>query len=442
MGRDVTLAEQVRAAGVVGAGGGGFPTHVKLAARADIVIANGAECEPLLHKDAAVMEHEADRVVAGVRLSMEAVGAKDGVVAVKAKNRHAVEAVEAACRNTPVRVKLLGDYYPAGDEYDLVHEVTGRLIPPAGLPLNVGCVVNNVETLAHIAAAHDGVPVTRKTITLAGAVREPATLTVPVGTPYRDCLAMAGGLVTDDVILCLGGLMMGEVTTNLDTPVTKTSTGVVVLPRDHRIAQRKLTPPKARSGIGKSACDQCRYCTEYCPRFLLGYAVEPHQVMRGLSFTATGADRWNEWAALCCSCGLCTLFACPEELFPKEACDDAKAGLRQAGFRWTGPAPSQPHPLHEGRRVPIRSLTKRLHVQQYEHPAPWRDEAPAPVRVILPLKQHAGAPARALVRAGDAVREGQAVAEVPEGAMGARLHASIAGVVERVEDTRLVLRRA
>jgi Na+-translocating ferredoxin:NAD+ oxidoreductase RnfC subunit len=437
----VTLADQVRAAGVVGAGGGGFPAHVKLAARADIVIANGAECEPLLHKDAAVMEHFAERVVAGVRLSMEAVGAREGVVAIKAKNRHAVEEVEAACRGTPVRVQLLGDYYPAGDEYDLVHAVTGRLIPPAGLPLAVGCVVNNVETLANVASAHEGEPVTRKTITVAGAVREPATLTVPVGTSFRDCLAMAGGLATEDVVLCLGGLMMGEVTTNLDTPVVKTSTGVVVLPRDHHVARRKLTPPKAQAGIGKSACDQCRYCTEYCPRFLLGYRVEPHQVMRGLSFTATGATRWNEWAALCCSCGLCTLYACPEELFPKEACDEAKAGLRQAGFRWTGAAPSQPHPLHEGRRVPIRSLMKRLHVQQYEHPAPWRPESPVPPRVVLLLKQHAGAAARAIVRPGDGVTVGQAVAEMADGALGARVHASIAGIVESVDDRQIVLAR-
>src|SRR5512139_3894336 len=117
----MTLADKVRQAGVVGAGGGGFPTHVKLAAKADTVIANGAECEPLLHKDAAVMEHFAADVVAGVQLGMEAVGATDGVVAVKAKNRHAVEAMQAACKGSAVRVQLLGDYYPAGDEYDLVY---------------------------------------------------------------------------------------------------------------------------------------------------------------------------------------------------------------------------------------------------------------------------------------------------------------------------------
>ena len=128
----MSVAEKVKRAGVVGAGGGGFPTHVKLAAKAEIVIANGAECEPLLHKDAVTMERHARELVQGMLQAMESVGAKQGVVGIKAKKKAAVEAVSDACRGTPVRVHLLGDYYPAGDEYDLVYSVTGRLIPPGG----------------------------------------------------------------------------------------------------------------------------------------------------------------------------------------------------------------------------------------------------------------------------------------------------------------------
>lgn len=437
----MSLAEQVRHAGVVGAGGAGFPTHVKLGGRADTVIANGAECEPLLHKDAAVMEHWAGEVVAGLRLAMEAIGARRGVVAVKEKNRQAMEAMTAACRGTAIEVAHLGDYYPAGDEYDLVHTVTGRLIPAAGIPLQVGCVVNNVETLVNVARASAGVPVTDKTITVAGAVRTPVTLTVPIGTPFRDCLEAAGGVVGGSPVLFLGGLMMGALTRDLDTPVVKTSTGVVVLPEDHPAARRRLTPPVAQAAIGKSACDQCRYCTEYCPRYLLGYAVEPHQVMRGLGFTATGADRWNEWAALCCSCGLCTLYACPEDLFPAEACLEAKTGLRQRGFSWAGPSPTQPHPMREGRRVPIRSLMKRLGVETYDAPAPWQSRTVDPARVVLPLRQHTGQPAAPRVGVGDRVTRGQVLAEVAADALGARLHASIDGRVTSVGATSILLER-
>jgi Na+-translocating ferredoxin:NAD+ oxidoreductase RnfC subunit len=435
------LVEQVRQAGVVGAGGGGFPTHVKISGRADTVIANGAECEPLLHKDAAVMESLAAELIRGVSLAMEAVGAADGVVAIKAKNEHAVHAVSDACKGTPVRVKLLGDYYPAGDEFDLVHEVTGRLIPPAGIPLQVGAVVGNVETLVNVARASDGRPVTHKTLTIAGAVRRPVSLTVPLGTSYRDCIAAAGGLAAEDPVLCLGGMMMGETTDDLDTPVTKTSTGVIVLPRTHHVVERKLKPPKIQAAIGKSACDQCRYCTEYCPRFLLGYLVEPHQVMRSLAFTATGQEHWNDWAALCCSCGLCTLYACPEELFPKEACDDSKAAMRAAGRKWAGPQTVKPHPMREGRRVPIKSLVRKLHLQAYDVDAPLRPEPLEPGRVVLRLKQSAGSAAVPSVRAGDRVSAGQVVASPPAEALGALLHAPFDGRIEAVGDRALTLIR-
>lgn len=437
----MNLAEQVRRAGVVGAGGGGFPTHVKLAARADTVIANGAECEPLLHKDAAIMEEDAPELVKGMLLAMHAVGAATGVVGVKGKKRRAVGAVQAACAGTNIRVQLLGDYYPAGDEYDLVFNVTGRLIPPGGIPLNVGVVVNNVETFVNVAAAAEGRPVTHKMLTIAGAVKSPVTLCVPLGTSYRDCVAAAGGLTTDDPVLCIGGLMMGQTTDDLDTAVTKTATGVVILPRTHHVMERKLKPNQAQAKIGKSACDQCRYCTEYCPRFLLGYAVEPHQVMRSLAFTATGADYFNQFAALCCSCGLCTLYACPEELFPKEACDDAKADMRARQIKWTGPMEPKPHPMHDGRRVPIKTLAKKLNVLEYDVPAPYRPELLSPRRLVLPLRQSAGTACLPKVQPGSRVTAGQVIGEPATDALGAVLHAPVAGTVREVTAQQIILER-
>jgi Na+-translocating ferredoxin:NAD+ oxidoreductase RnfC subunit len=340
-----------------------------------------------------------------------------------------------------VRVQLLGDYYPAGDEYDLVFNVTGRLIPPTGIPIQVGVVVNNVETFVNIAAAAEGKPVTHKMLTIAGAVRSPVTLRVPLGTTYRACVEAAGGLTKDDPVLVIGGLMMGQTTDNLDTPITKTATGVVILPRDHHVIERKLKPNKVQAKIGKSACDQCRYCTEYCPRFLLGYAVEPHQVMRTLAFTGTGAEFFNQWASLCCSCGLCTLYACPEELFPKEACDDAKAEMRAKQIKWTGPMNPKPHPMHDGRRVPIKTLTQRLHVQDYDLPAPWRSEDLSPNRLVLPLKQSAGTACVPTVSAGARVNAGQIIGEPAPNALGAILHAPLSGSVREVTDQQIILER-
>ena len=133
--------------------------------------------------------------------------------------------------------------------------------------------------------------------------------------------------------------------------------------------------------------------------------------MRSLAFTATGADYWNQWAALCCSCGLCTLYACPEELFPKEACDDSKAEMRQAKIKWTGPTTIKPHPMRDGRHVPIKTLTRKLHVQEYDLPARSGTARWNPRRLVLPLKQSAGTACLPKVKAGDRVAAGQVIGE-------------------------------
>ena len=433
------LADQVRDAGVVGAGGGGFPAHIKLAATADTVIVNGAECEPLLHKDAAMMEQRADEMVRGLLLVVEAVGAKEAVIGIKAKNEHAVQACGAACEGTIARVHLLGDFYPAGDEFDLVYEVTNRLIPAAGLPKDVGCLVSNVESLINIARAADGKPVIRKTLTIAGAVANPFTAEVPVGVSYRDLIKMAGGATVPDPVLMHGGMMMGRLGEDLDEAVTKTSSGIIVLDRSHPIMVRKMHPPKFQAAIGKSACDQCRYCTELCPRYLLGYDIEPHQVMRSLSFTESGGEPYSEWAALCCACGLCTLFSCPEALFPKEACDSAKEKLRENGFKWTGASPTEPHPMREGRKTPTKRLMAKLEIMEYDLPAPMRDLDFSPKQLVLPLKQHAGAPSQALVAVGQALAEGDVIAAPAPKNLGAVIHAPLAGVVESITEQSITI---
>lgn len=438
----MSLLDQVKQAGVVGAGGGGFPTHVKLGAKAETVIVNGAECEPLMYKDVVLMEIRAEELLEGLELAMAAVGAKRGVVGVKAKNQEAVAALRKAIGTRAIELKLLGDYYPAGDEYDLVYEVTGKLIPPGGIPLAVGAIVSNVETILNIAGASKGRPVTQKTLTVSGAVRKPCTLVAPLGTSLRACLEAAGGATVPGPALCVGGMMMGETTVDLDRAVTKTTGGLIVLPREHPVVQRKLTPLASMNRIGKSACDQCRFCTELCPRFLLGYPVEPHQVMRSLAFTATGSQQWNEWAALCCSCGLCTLYACPEALYPKEACDQSKAELKKAKWTYQGPTSLKVHPLREGRRVPIKLLKQRLALDAYDQEALVLTEPLKPVEVRLAFRQGAGAPGQPLVKAGDRLAEGQVLTRQPEGTLGSVVHAPFAGTVVSLDASGLLLRRS
>ncbi len=416
--------------GIVGSGGGGFPTAVKLQARVSTVIANAAECEPLLHKDKELLLHHSVPFLRGLEAAMEMVGAREGVVGIKDKYHDIIEALE---RQLPgnMRVMPLPDVYPAGDEFILVHLVTGRVIPPGGLPKDVDTVVANVETLMNIGLDQ---PVTHKYLTIAGAVANPVTVRVPIGITIGEVLAAAGGPATPDFGILLGGVMMARPAAGLHVPVTKTTGGIVVLPSTHPLLRRHNAPWSRVQRIGRSACDQCRFCTELCPRFLLGHPIEPHRAMQSLGFTNAG-DRMIAGTLYCCECNLCTLFSCPEELDPKNVCVQSKPAARERGLTFKGsPESVQPHPMAEFRRVPMRRLIARLGLGEFNNTGPLIDYVFSPQRVHIPLKQHAGVPATPVVKCGDRVRVGDLLAAPEPGKLGARIHSSIDGIVTGITD--------
>ncbi|HUP04145.1 MAG TPA: 4Fe-4S dicluster domain-containing protein, partial [Bryobacteraceae bacterium] len=369
---------------------------------------------------------------AGMLSMMNATGATAGKFGIKTKNAESLEALKHHLNSDRIEFVLLGDFYPSGDEYELVYTATGRLIPPAGIPLQVGCVVNNVETLYNVHQAERDIPVTGKFLSVCGAVKEPKSFWAPVGITFRELIHLAGGATAADFGVFVSGLMMGTLTFDLDDVVTKTTGGLIVLPREHYMLTRKTRSQQEMNRIGKSACDQCSYCTEFCPRYLLGYEVQPHKVMRSLAFSATGADIWNQWSELCCACGLCTLYACPEDLYPKEACDDGKRAQRAAGLKFVQQRPVQPHPMKEYRRVPLAQLRRRLQVEEYEKETPCVEVNCRPQMVRIKLRQHAGQAAAPVVKAGDKVKTGQVVGRVEDGKLGAHVHASIEGKVRAV----------
>ena len=436
----MTLIEKIKSAGVVGAGGAGFPTHIKLAAKVEWLLANGSECEPLMHKDRELMTFFADEIVAGLHLAAESVGADKTAIGIKKKNSRAIAEIKKAGFGKNIKISLFDDYYPAGDEYEIVHTITGRLIPPQGLPLDVGCVVNNVETLYNVYKAAEGQPVTDTFMTITGLVKSPLTTWIPVGMSVADVLQLAGGATTDSFAVMESGLMMGKLVKDLGQPVTKTTGGLIVLPADHNLIQRYSRTPRQMARIGHSACDQCSYCTELCPRYLLGYDVQPHLVMRSLGFSAMGSELWNTYSQLCCRCGLCTLYACPEALYPREACVQGMEDLRDIGKqKWEGPREVKVHPTKEFRRVPTKQLMTRLGVSRYEAEAKYVDMDVQPKKIALLFKQHVGAPAKSVVQTGEAVSRGQLVAEIPMGEMGANIHAGINGRVTEINKEFLVI---
>lgn len=432
------ICAKVRAAGVVGAGGAGFPTHVKLAAKADLCIVNGAECEPMLRADQQLAASQPELLVRGLEHAMAATGAAEGIIALKAKYKAAIKALEPLL--TPrMRIAVLRDVYPAGDEVITIWLTTGRRVPPGGIPPQIGVVVNNVQTLINVAKAMDGEAVTTRTLTVTGAVRRPVTVTVPIGTPLAEVLALAGGPTCEPAAFIEGGPVMGQVVSDINRPVTKTTGGLIALPADHPAITGKQKPLAAILRIAKLVCEQCCYCTELCPRHIIGHELPPHLIVRAMSHNRLGEPAVVRSALTCSECGVCELYACPVGISPKRVNMALKSELRAKGVRYEGTL-GKADPMAEHRLIPSARLVSRLGLGPWYPPeAPLHPGVYAPERVVIPLKQHAGAPAVPVVRAGDSVACGQLVADLADGELGARLHASIDGQVAAITPQAIII---
>ncbi len=428
---------EIESAGVVGAGGAGFPTHVKLSAQADTVIVNAAECEPLLHKDKEILRRHGDEVLAGLAAAAELTGAEHAIIAIKEKYRDVIASLRGKL-SPNMSIAPLADAYPAGDEMILVYDVLGRVVRPGGIPPDVGAVVINVETAFNVASSQTG-PVTEKFLTIGGAVAEPVTLRVPLGISLAECISAAGGPTVEDANYIVGGVMMGQLETDLDAPVDKTTGGVIVLPSGHVVIRRLKRDWKQVSRIARSACDQCSFCTELCPRYLLGHPVQPHLAMRALGFNLL-SDAGLPGAEFCCECNLCSMYACPEGLDPKVIYAENKRKLAESGEKWQDPPfnPRRPVLHMSDRKAPMSRLMTRLALTGFTNTGPLNDTTVTTRKVGIKLKQHVGAACEPVVKVGQTVRIGDEVGAVPRSdgkpALGAPVHASIDGTVTAIEN--------
>ena len=233
------LIDIIAQSGIVGAGGAGFPTHVKVNAKAEYVILNGAECEPLLRVDQQLMAVETKKILEGLKLIKETVGADKVVIALKDHYTAAINSFNGLIGEYEgFSLHLLENFYPAGDEQVTVYEVTGRIVPEGGIPLNVGVIVSNVETVLNIYNAYyEDQPVTDSYVTFAGEVKNHVTMKLPLGMTVGEALELAGGVTVDGPYVVInGGPMMGK-HVPLDSKITKTTKGLIVLPESHPLIQ-------------------------------------------------------------------------------------------------------------------------------------------------------------------------------------------------------------
>ena len=422
--------------GIIGAGGAGFPTHVKLNSKPDTVIMNAAECEPLLHKDMELLLNYGDDVVRGLEIVMEITGAERGIIGIKNKHKEEIELLNSKVKGN-IKVVQVEDVYPAGDEVTLIYMTTKRIVKPGELPISVGCVVQNVETLFNIARNK---PVVSKFISVAGAVEEPATIEVPVGITYREVLS-GFKITASDYVVRSGGLMMGILEEDLDKVVSKKTGALIVLPEDHHCVNiyKRFATEHDTDRIAKAACDQCSFCTELCPRYLLGQPVRPEIAMRNRMFTREDFPMLDPGNLSCCECNLCTMYSCPEGLDPRGATVIEKKLARQQKLSWTGTEITA-HPMYEYRKVPTKNLMQRLDVLMFKDEGPLRKFDINPGTVRVPLNQHLGSPAEPVVKAGDAVKKFDLIGRA-SGKVSSNVHASFDGIILAVNKEEIKIQR-
>ncbi|MBR6898346.1 MAG: electron transport complex subunit RsxC [Lachnospiraceae bacterium] len=293
------IRDAIRAAGIVGMGGAGFPTDVKLTpkdpASIDYVIVNGAECEPYLTSDYREMMEHPEEVVRGLEVELSLFENAKGIIGIENNKRDAIELFTKLVQgHERISVHPLKTKYPQGGERTLIYACTKRQINSSMLPADAGCVVSNIDTVLSVKrAVCDGLPLITRTITVTGdCVKEPCNFHIRCGASYNALLEAAGGLVKEAAKMISGGPMMGQALYSTDIPVTKTSSALTVLSRDDAYDKKE------------SACIRCGKCADVCPG-----GVVPQILMK----YALAGD-WEGYEAAggmeCCECGCCT-YICP-----------------------------------------------------------------------------------------------------------------------------------
>ncbi|MCX8070126.1 MAG: electron transport complex subunit RsxC [Thermodesulfovibrionales bacterium] len=296
------LKAKIKDAGIVGMGGAAFPTHVKLSPPKekpiDVIIINGAECEPYLTADYRLMLERPDEIVDGLKILMKTLGVKKGFIGIENNKPDAIEVImnkvkaEADIEVVPLKVK-----YPQGAEKMLIKACVNREVPPKGLPMDVGALVQNIgTTIAVFEAVRYGKPLIERVVTVTGeAIKEPKNLYVKIGTLISDLIAECGGFINSAVKVISGGPMMGFAITNIEMPVTKGTSGIVALLEEEVLHVDNFGP-----------CIRCGRCIEACPMGLMPYMLS---LMSEKGFY-DDAKNYNLFD--CFECGSCT-YVCPSK---------------------------------------------------------------------------------------------------------------------------------
>ena len=432
------LKNIMQSLGIIGAGGAGFPSYAKLAEGADLLIINGSECEPLLYTDYVILKNELSLVLSGIKAILDNTGIKKALLAVKEHTAKSLDLEEGNRLANGVFVKVLPDVYPIGDEIGLIYEASGRLVAPGKLPITKGVIVYNVETMYNLGyGIRFNAPVTKKWVTIGGAVDSPVVIKAPVGASVASIFKELNIKVDEGYTVLDGGPSMGKIINPKTYCITKATKGILILPSSTQAILSKMANEKMAIARAETACCQCTRCTDMCPRNLLGYPLEPHKMVRSAMGVAEIMPEMVINATLCCGCGICESLACSQGISPRAVIDNYKALLAKNKLRFASDDEYSVKSEREYRKIPYTKWMSMLGVTKFDKIADFYGEITNLTRVEIPLSRHIGAPSVPSVKDGDFVSAGDVIA-VAGGGLSLPQHASIEGTVTLGNDKIII----
>ncbi len=436
----MNLKEIMKEAGIVGAGGAGFPSYAKLADGANVLVINGAECEPLLYTDYILLQKEMPMVLEGIRSVLDFAGIPQALLCVKDHTAKRLQISDGAKLANRIILKVLPDVYPMGDEISLIYQATGRVVRPGNLPITAGVIVYNVETMYNVAVAvKNGAPLTEKWVTVAGDIPEAIVVKVPIGTPVSELFAKNNITVPEEYTVLDGGPSMGKVINPERAVITKTTKGLLILPNHIEAVKSKFIDGDKSVARAETACCQCTRCTDMCPRNLLGYPLEPHKMVRTAKSAVSVMPQMVISATLCCGCGVCESLACSQGISPKAVINEYKALLGKNKLRFAGTQDVTPALEREYRMIPSERWASLLGVSKYDKVAKYVGEQKDFSKSEVYFRQHIGAPSVAIVEDGATVSAGDKIAQSAEG-LSLPQYAPVSGTA-RVYSDKIIIER-
>ena len=426
--------------GIVGAGGAGFPSYAKLAEGANLLLINGAECEPLLYTDYILLKDEMSLVLSGISSVLSSTGISKSLIAIKDHTAKRLGVADGEKLTDKIYFKVLPDVYPMGDEISLIYQATGRQIKPGKLPITEGVIVYNVETMYNLGAAiRFNQPVTEKYLTVGGDIENPTVIKVPIGTKISDIFNTLGIKLKEGYTVLDGGPSMGKVINPSTYCVTKTTKGILILPDNVEAVRTKKMNAKMAVVRAETACCQCTRCTDMCPRHLLGYPLEPHKMVRTAMGVAEIIPEMVISATLCCGCGICESLACNQGISPKAVIESYKGVLAKNGLRFNKNGDYSVREERDYRMVPSKKWMSVLGIAKFDREASFGGNINDYKRVEISLTNHIGKPSVVAVSDGDIVAVGDVIAKAAEG-LSVPQHASISGTVT-VSNGKIIIDR-